>query len=89
MSQGGTENGHAAKLTPTQRRMLALLSDGLPHTRRELHGCLHDDLGPLSNVQPHVTALRKILAPTGRLVICELSGGRICYRIIPAPQALS
>ncbi|MFO7776004.1 MAG: hypothetical protein R6W89_09425 [Candidatus Hydrogenedentota bacterium] len=25
--------------TPTQRRMLEVLSDGLPHTKEELHAC--------------------------------------------------
>lgn len=67
-------------LTPTQDRMLSILADGLPHTRRELHGCLYDDQGALGNIRNHIAALRKKLRPLGQDIVCELSSGAICYR---------
>jgi hypothetical protein len=66
--------------TPTQKRMLRLLADGLPHPRTELFQCLVDDLGPLSNIQPHLSHLRKRLRPKGQDIICEIDRRRICYR---------
>jgi len=69
-------NGH----TPTQGTMLRVLSDGFPHTREELHRCLPDELGPLSNIRAHLTSIRKRIRPLGQDVICELVNRRICYR---------
>lgn len=66
--------------TPTQKRMLDLLGDGLPHTRQALHACLWDENGPLSNIWSHVSLLRKRLRPLGRDIVCEIVNRRICYR---------
>ncbi len=66
--------------TPTQLRMLAILADGLPHTREELHACISDDLAPLSAIRSHISLMRKKLRPKGEDVICELSWRRIHYR---------
>lgn len=65
--------------TPTEKRMLAVLADGLPHTRQELHACLVDDMGALSNIRPHLTAIRRTLRAAGEDVVCELRSG-IFYR---------
>lgn len=62
--------------------MLTILADGLPHRREELHACLPDDLGDLSNIKAHLTAIRKAIRPQGRDVACELLGGVICYRLV-------
>lgn len=78
------------ELSPTQRRIAELLADGRPHTRAELHALLPRDGGPLSNVQPHLTALRKRLRPLGEEVVCEIVSRRICYRrvrLISSPHA--
>lgn len=52
---------------PTHTRMLKLLSDGLPHTRRELHDCCtvgrannHSSV-TMSTVDVHLHLLRKKL----------------------------
>lgn len=73
------------EFTRTQSAMLSVLADGMPHTRMELHACLPDELGPLSNVWKHVTNIRKILRPRGQDILCELvtapkGGSRIQYR---------
>jgi hypothetical protein len=60
--------------------MLELLSDGKAHTRAELHGLLWDDQGALSNIQVHLSQLRKVVRPQGGEIICEIANRRICYR---------
>lgn len=77
------ENG----LTPVQRKMLEVLSDGERHDRLELHACLFDELGPVSNIHCHISRIRKRLPP-GEAIVCELFNRRIYYRHIRllAPQ---
>jgi len=67
-------------VTPTQRRMAALLADGKPHTRRELHALLWDEQGKLSNICEHLSRLRKIIRPQGEEIVCEIVHRKICYR---------
>lgn len=66
--------------TPTQRAILQVLSDGLPHRREELHACLPDELGPQRNIRAHITAIRKILRPRGEDVVCEYGRFGFGYR---------
>ena len=68
--------------TPTQAKMLAVLADGQPHTRAELHACLVDELGPGSNIRPHLSAIRKKLRPIGQDIICEAVNYKYFYRHI-------
>lgn len=73
--------------TPTERRMVILLADGKPHTRRELHKCLVDELGPLVNIKPHLQAIKKKIAHLGEDVVCVLGQSRkISYRRIKSIQ---
>ena len=53
------------KLQPVQQRMVDVLSDGMQHTPEELHACLHDELGPLSNVRVQLSLIRRIIQPKG------------------------
>ena len=77
--------------TPTQRRMLAVLSDGLPHTRLELAECLEDDLANPASVKKHLYLMRKVLRAQGQEIVCEWapsSSPRQRYRhVILLPQA--
>lgn len=70
------------RFTPTQQRMIDVLSDGLRHTRKELEACLDDELAEThSAVSVHLTAIRKILRPIGQDVILEYEGqNRTYYR---------
>ena len=75
--------------TPTQRRMLAVLSDGLPHTRLELAACLEDELAKPSAVKKHLYLMRKVLRAQGQTILCEFDLKRPRYRhVILLPQAL-
>lgn len=68
------------QFTPTQQRMVDLLSDGLPHSRHELHACLNDELQPLIHITPHLTLIRKVLRPKGQDIICEIYNRTVHYR---------
>ena len=66
-----------------QLRMMKLLADGQQHTKRELHGCLSDDLGPLRNISAHVTAINKKLRRVGHEVVCVSRGhAGVRYRLV-------
>lgn len=64
-------------LTPTQKRMLDLLMDGMPHRPRELRRCLYDNGADvaLSNVKSHISNIRKYLRRKGLDVVCNQSNG--------------
>jgi hypothetical protein len=76
----GCSVAYESVLPPVQRKMLALLSDGLPHSREELHACLADELGPITNVAPHVSMIRRAVRLNGEEIVCEYVKRRICYR---------
>lgn len=59
--------------TPTQKLMLAILSDGKMHTLMELKSCC----GPCSpnTVNSHLKELRKKLLPKGEDVVCVFRHG--------------
>ncbi len=66
--------------TPTQAKILALLSDGLPHSRKEIHGCLPDELSNITTIQAHISYMRKSLRPKGEDILCEIYNRTVHYR---------
>jgi hypothetical protein len=68
--------------TLTQERMLKILSDGLPHTKQELHSCLYDDQGPVNNVQMHISNLRDRIQRNGFDIVCCRNNGDSWYRMV-------
>ena len=68
--------------TPTQRRLLDVLSDGEVHDRDELVACLEDGLSVWRNVNPHLIAIRKKLRPNRQDIICQVLNRRFVYRLI-------
>jgi DNA-binding response OmpR family regulator len=84
-TSGGGKNGKL--FTDTERKILGILADGLPHTRPELHACLPDELSSLTTIQFHISRIRKKLRPFGQDIVCELNNG-IKYRrvqlLVPA-----
>ena len=71
-------------LSPTEQRIMDLLSDGLPHTKKEMVLCLADPMGGEDNVKPHLHNLRKKLLIQNEAVLCVLVGGRVKYQFLPA-----
>jgi hypothetical protein len=75
--------------TPTQRRILAVLSDGLPHPVDELVKCLNDETATKQHVAPHLTAMRKLLGTRGETIANRYDRGTICYmhvRLLHSPS---
>lgn len=68
------------EFTPIQSKMLKILSDGINHSKEELHTCLNDELCPVKNVYQHVTLLRRKLQTVGQDVVCVFYKGRYLYR---------
>lgn len=62
-------------------RMRILLDDGQWHTKQELHGCLWDELSPMTAIFAQLTALRKELNDVGDDLLTERSSLGIRYRI--------
>jgi DNA-binding winged helix-turn-helix (wHTH) protein len=80
----GSDNGRQRSrrsFTPIEARIIQVLSDGMAHTRQELHQCLDDDLSRLSSIQFHISNIRRKLRGRGEDVVCVLDG-TIKYRHI-------
>ena len=73
---GANDNG----FTPTQQRLLAVFGDGLPHTRKELHACLGDELTSPATLRCHIHLLRKKLRPKGQDILIEFVKHSLHYR---------
>lgn len=77
-------------LTPIQRKMMGVLSDGSWHSVVELHRCLNDDMGSLTNVRAHLTAIRKVIRPLGEEIACVNMEGTTYYmhsRVLASPYS--
>ena len=68
-------------LTPTQRRMMTVLEDGLVHSLKQLHGCLNDELSDNGAVQIHVHNLRRKIARHGKSIIRFSEDGVTYYQL--------
>jgi len=67
-------------LSVTQEKMLAVLSDGMPHDRRELHACLPDELSQMNSIKIHLTKIRRVIQPRGEDIVCQYLNHRPQYR---------
>jgi DNA-binding response OmpR family regulator len=56
--------------TRTEKRLLAVLSDGKAHPRHELMACLNDELSERVVLRVHFSQLRKKLRPLGQDILC-------------------
>ncbi len=68
----------AGNLTPIEERMLKILSDGKPHSKAELHGCVYT--GALDNVGKHVSNIRKKILPLGQDIALKLIRRKLHYQ---------
>lgn len=68
------------EFTPIQKKMLGVLSDGLPHSRDELQTCLWDELAGKTAVAYHVSLIRAKLKRKGETIVCEFVNRARLYR---------
>ena len=57
--------------TPTQTKILQILSDGLPHKFEELQQVLPDNLGGRKALNNHLQGIRYKIRPRGEDIICQ------------------
>lgn len=69
-------------LTPTERRIYAVLGDRLPHSAEELRGCLEDDLAGPTALRFHLCNLRDKLERYGQTVASIRIGDDAKYQIM-------
>jgi hypothetical protein len=66
--------------TPTQSRILAILSDGMPHRPAELKMALaNEELASMNALRVHLAHIRQKLRPRGEDIVC-LWGWKECHR---------
>lgn len=66
------------EFTPTQKRILRVLSDGMCHTKEELHEkCIADELSAINVLYFHISALRKKLVTRGEDIIYSAGGNSL------------
>lgn len=68
--------------TPTEKKILNHLNDGMRHKRRDLMADCMDELASRTSFRNSVCRLRKKLRPKGQDIVCELADGTINYRHI-------
>lgn len=72
-------------VTPVLRCLLALTSDGQPHTKEEILTALKklpevDELSSMHIVRQHMSRLRRLVRAWGQDVVCEMAKWRTTYR---------
>jgi hypothetical protein len=72
----------AEEFTPTERRILAVLADGLPHPRKEIIACMEDPLAQAKSIHKHLGSLKIKLRYRGQEILCQLIGKCLFYRQI-------
>lgn len=89
MTDYNQQNGNGAskfdigKLTPTQKRLFAMLQDHIPHPLAQLGTCIDDNLADVqSNIYQQMAVLRKVLRPWGLGILCEKLYGRTWYSLV-------
>lgn len=69
------------RFTPTQRKLLAVLADGMPHRREELRQAIGDSEYTFANVQDQLSLARRVLRVRGEDIDCMYNGSMgLCYR---------
>jgi hypothetical protein len=67
------------RFTPTEKRILALLSDGEAHLAKDMVSCLEDELGERETITRHIASIRNKL-PQDQWIVCEVRHRKAYYR---------
>lgn len=69
------------EFTPTERKILAVLSDGMKHKREELFDCIPDEQSNVPiQVANHISNIRRKLRRKGQDIDCVYYMGGYYYR---------
>lgn len=73
--------------SPIQKKMIEILCDREHlHPAPQFHACLNDELGEASNIQAHMSNLRKKLQPLGWNICSTRDGGLTYYYLTEYPR---
>lgn len=67
--------------SPTQQRIVDLLSDGLLHSKEEIYGMLLT-ANSVNHIQMHISNIRRVLRPHGQDIICRQRGDSAHYCLV-------
>lgn len=67
--------------SPTQQRIVDLLSDGLLHSKEEIYGMLLT-ANSVNHIQMHISNLRKVMRPVGQDIRYILQNGVSFYQLV-------
>lgn len=67
-------------LTPTQRKVLAVLADGYAHPKWQLIECLWD--GDEDAIKVMISKIRKHVRPHGLDILCVFEKRQFMYRLV-------
>lgn len=70
----------ANNLTPTQQKLVDILSDGFPRDADQLAKML-DSQTDRSILKVHISYARAVLDKRGMTIVCDERGGRCMYRL--------
>ncbi len=68
--------------TVTEKRIMALLGDGLPKPSREIWRCLEDEMASMDAMRKHLSRIREKLKPLNHGIICEIYNRHVHYRYV-------
>lgn len=68
-------------ITPTEKKIIDLLSDGLPHGRFSVQECTGEKI-ELNTLAVHLFNIRRKLRPFGRDILTVLCKGGIHYQYV-------
>lgn len=69
-------------LTPTEQKIIDLLSDGLPHQRADVLKCVNDRLADLHTLAVHMFNIRRKVRPFGKDVLLVTRKGGYHYQYV-------
>lgn len=72
----------APAYTPTERRLMEVLSDMEEHPNTELQTCLYDELASPENLRFHMSNLRKKVMALGMGIYSTRVNGHTKYRLV-------
>lgn len=71
-----------ARLTPTQRKIMDVLSDGRSHAVADLRALLPDDLAGESALRKHICLMRQVVQVQGLDILHHREYRRAYYRLV-------
>lgn len=67
--------------SPTQQRIVDLLSDGMLHSNEEIYGMLLT-ANSVNHIQMHISNIRKLIRPVGQDIRYILERGSSYYQLV-------